>query len=66
MTTFTTYYETGSLRRGTLKAHKKDFSSKKKAVAHAKKLSKRTRAFVTVQRGGREVAECLKGSCRVW
>lgn len=63
MSTFTTYYSTGSFRRGTMKHHKRSFASKKAAVAHAKKVSKRTGNFVTVLRKGIEVAACDNGTC---
>jgi hypothetical protein len=61
---FMTYYETGSISAGTKRFHKKTFASKKKAVEHARKLSKfKNRGYVTVNKGGREVAECYKGVC---
>lgn len=60
---YKTYYETGSLRRGTLKHHVGKPTTRAKAIKQACALSKRTRGFVTVVGGrwGLEVASCVKG-----
>jgi len=58
---FVTYYETGSLRRGTLKFHKTTHSSKQAAIKKACGLSLKTGGHVVVMRAGLEVAACHRG-----
>jgi len=66
MATFTVYYETGSIRRGTLKRHKQRFAAKKSAVEAARKVSqRRAGSYITVLSKGIEVAECYRGRCVV-
>ena len=61
--TYSTYYETGSQRAGTLKIHRKTYKTRAAAVRAAEKLTKRRKGWVTVMRGGLEVAACHRGSC---
>ena len=58
---FTTYYETGSLRDGTWQPHKKAHHSRQAASREAAALSKTTGGFVTVARNGLEIASYLHG-----
>jgi len=57
-----TYYETGD--GGDLTLHRTHFNTKKEAVAHAKKMSRKTGAFVIVRRLGIEEAAYLRGERR--
>ena len=63
MATFTTYYETGSLRRGTMEHHKTTHKTRAGAVEAARKISRKTGHFVAVMRNGIEVASCYNGKC---
>ncbi len=58
---FTTYYETGSIRRGSSKAHKTAHASKAAAVKKACALSEKSGGYVTVMKNGVEVAACYGG-----
>lgn len=57
----TTYYETGSVRRGTIKTHRTTHNSKAAAIKQACELSQKTGHFVTVMKKGLEVAACHEG-----
>lgn len=58
-----TYYETGSLRAGTLKSHRRRFGTLKAALVVAGNISRRRGGYVTVDKGGLEVAVCHRGKC---
>ena len=60
---FATYYETGSIRDGTLVPHTKIFASRRAALAHACELSQGEAwgGYVTVSSKGIEVAAFYKG-----
>lgn len=61
MAKFTTYYETGSVRRGTIKVHKTSHASRAAAVQKARRLSKKTGGYVTFGRSGWGIATYYKG-----
>lgn len=55
MATFSTYYATGSLQRGTLRHHKRGHTSLRNAKAAAVVLAEKHTLCVTVLRNGIEV-----------
>jgi transposase-like protein len=57
---YTTHYESGS--GGRKRFHHGTPTSLKKAIEQACRLSKKTGGYVTVEKNGREVASCYKGS----
>lgn len=60
---YKTYYETGSLRAGTHKIHIRKYKTKKRAVEAARRLSRASREWVAIMRGGFEVGACYNGKC---
>jgi hypothetical protein len=61
MATFRTYYNTGSVRKGTDRAQTTFHRSKRAAMKEACRLSKFTKGYVTVDRNGIEVGSCFRG-----
>ena len=61
MAEFNTYYETGIVRRGTIRSHRTSHNSKTTAIKQACELSLKTGGYVTVMKNGLEVAACHRG-----
>jgi hypothetical protein len=62
---FTVYYETGSLQRGTHRIHKTKHTRRADADAEAEVLSRTSGGFVSVMKSGVDVAIFRNGHC-VW
>lgn len=61
---YTVGWESGSIRAGTIKFHRKKYASKQRALKVAARASRLTKGYVIVSnRIGVEVAECYAGRC---